>query len=200
MLVRQHVRNLIVVLVFVLSRDRPARASADIVINTYPDWDGNVTNGWVAIAQSFIAPSDNVLDNWKFALAPLPGGQHSVAFDIYAWSDLTGPVGSSLYSSVEAWPAGGGDVLVDNIALSLTPGNLYAGVVDLQGYSGPSVHYQFNQFSYTGGDASWLDGGTEWHFLNSGWNTKFRAEFVPEPSTLLILTLGAAGLLIRRRR
>jgi hypothetical protein len=174
-------------------------SSANIVVNTYPDWDGSVTNGWVAIAQSFTAPSDNVLDNWMFALAPLPGGQNSVTFNIYAWSDLTGPVGSSLYSSVEAWPAGGGDVLVDNIALSLTPGNLYAAVVHLQGYSGLSVQFQFNQFSYTDGDASWLDGGTDWHFLNSGWNTKFRAEFVPEPSTPLILTFGAAGLLIRRR-
>jgi hypothetical protein len=173
-------------------------ASANTAINTYPDWDGSVTNGWVAIAQSFIAPSDNVLDNWMFALDP-PGGQNSVAFDIYAWSDLIGPVGSSLYSSVEAWPAGGGDVLVDNIGLSLTPGNLYAAVVDLQGYSGLSVHFQFNQLSYTGGDASWLDGGANWQFLNSGWNTKFRAEFVPEPSTLLVLTLGAAGLLPRRR-
>ncbi|MCG3127322.1 MAG: hypothetical protein CHACPFDD_02180 [Phycisphaerae bacterium] len=174
-----------------------AAAAANTIIDTYPDWDGNVTNGWLKIAQTVTVPADNVLDNWKFALNP-PGGQNTILFEIYEWDNSVGPIGPVLYSSIEAWPAAGGDVLVDNINLPLTTGNLYGAIVDLQGYAGQSVHFQVNQFSYTGGDASWFDGAT-WNFLNSGWNTKFRAEFTPEPATLLTLSVAALALLRRRR-
>lgn len=170
-------------------------ALADTIIDTYPDWDGSVTDRWFRIAQSFTTPADNVLSDWKFALDP-PVGQNTVSFEVFAWDDNVGPVGNALFSAVAAWPANGGDVLVENINLPLVTGELYGAVVDLLGYSGPSVHFQFNQNSYSDGDASWYRGG--WRFLNSGWNTKFRATFVPEPTSLLSLGLGVI-LLMRRR-
>ena len=170
-------------------------ALADTIIDTYPDWEGRSSFLWLKIAQSFTTPADNVLSDWKFALEP-PGGQNSVSFEVFAWDNNVGPLGDALFSTVAAWPANGGDVLVENINLPLATGELYAAVVDLLGYDGRSVHWQTNQRSYSDGDASWFRGN--WQFLNSGWNTKFRATFVPEPASLLSLVLGAVVLMRRR--
>jgi len=172
--------------------------SADFIIDTYPDWDGHVTELWEKVAQSFTVPTgDNVLDNYMFALDP-PGGQHTITFGIFKWSDFSGPVGDALYSVQKNWPDVGGDVKVDNIGLALPEGALYAAIVDLEGYNGPSVHYQRNQDSYSDGDASWFRYST-WYYLDSGWNTKFRARFIPTPGALAALgLLGLFGTRMRR--
>lgn len=169
-----------------------AALSQATVIDTYPDWDGNITNGWQYVAQSFTAPSDNVLLNWTFGT----NSQPNLGFSIFAWDPNSGPTSGALFqTTVNA--GGGGDFTVSNINLALTTGNVYAVVYETD--LNQSIHFQTNNTSYTGGCASWNNG--TWNFLNSGWNTQFRAEFgtVPEPGTLAALALGAL-ILVRRRR
>ncbi len=147
-----------------------ASASANTIIDTYPYWDNNVTNGWSRVAQSFVAPNDNVLDNYKFGF---DGSNVTIQVDIHAWDNNTGPTGPSLWSTQVVGNVG--DVTLSNINLALTPGAVYALVFDFQGYSGPSIHWMLNNTGNPGGHASWWSGS--WQYLNSGWSTKFRAEF-----------------------
>lgn len=181
-----------------------ARASPPVttVINTYPDWDGSVTESFLKVAQSFLAPADSTLASWQFTLAP-NAQPTNVLFEIVPWNPSSGPSGAPLFSRAVSWPAPGGNVLVDNIDLALTPGSRYAAVVDLQSYRGKSVDFQFNQNSYQLGNASWFGGlNPNWVYLDSTYNTAFRAEFyaVPEPAHLLGLGLAGAALLRQPRR
>jgi hypothetical protein len=167
------------------------------VINTYPDWDGNVTLSYSKVAQSFLAPTDNFLASWQFTLAP-NSAPTNLLFQIVSWNPLSGPSGAALFTRNLSWPAQGGDVLVDNINLSLTPGARYAAVIDFNGYRGQSVFFEYNQNSYNHGNASWFGGiNPTWVYLNSTYNTEFRAEFlaVPEPVSLLALALAVPTLL-----
>jgi hypothetical protein len=173
-----------------------ARASAAI-INTYPDWDGNVTLSYSRVAQSFLAPADNLLASWKFTLAP-SAASTNLLFQIVPWNPLSGPGGAALFTRNLSWPAQGGDILVDNINLTLTPGSRYAAVFDFNGYRGSSVFFEYNQNSYNQGNASWFGGiNPAWVYLNSTYNTEFQAQFlaVPEPANLLPLALSATALL-----
>lgn len=173
-----------------------------LVINTYPDWSGDITSGWRGTAQTITAPLENVLLSYRFAVAPRsePG---TLNFSVFEWG-LTGPVGPTLFSTNIAW-SGGGDVDITGINLALNTGTLYGMAVDLQGYGGQSVHYNANQASYTGGNGWWtMDVSGNWNNFQ-GLNHKFRAEFgstvVPEPASILLLaTAGVGGVLTRLRR
>jgi hypothetical protein len=184
----------------------PASSKSATVINTYPDWDGTITYGWDAVAQSFVAPADNTLLSWKFGIAPATNGSpnNNVLFQIVAWDQSSGPVGAALFSREVAWPSAGGDILVDNIGLTLTPGSRYAAIANLENrYEGQSVHFQLNQTSYNGGNASWFSVPSSWQYLDSTWNTQFRAEFaaIPEPGTVPLILLSLLMLLrVPRRR
>lgn len=143
---------------------------ADTVIDTYPYWDGNVSDGWYKVAQSFVAPADNVLDSYQFAFA---GSNIPLQFDIFVWDQELGPIGASLFTAQRTGHVG--DVLIDNIHLTLEEGVRYAAVVDLLGYNGESVHWMMNVTGNPAGDASWWN--VTWQYLNSGWSTEFRARF-----------------------
>jgi hypothetical protein len=183
------------------------RASATgptTIIDTYPDWDLNVTTSWLKVAQSFLAPTDNTLISWQFALAPV-AAPTNVLFQIVPWNPNSGPSGLPLFSRTVNWPAGGGDILVDDINLTLTPGLRYAAVVDLNGYSGRSLDFELNQKSYDQGNASWFGGPggiPTWNYLNSPYNTEFRAEFqtIPEPGSFLLAGLATFALVRYIRR
>lgn len=174
-------------------------ASALTIIDTYPDYTGNVTSNWFAVAQTITwpGPDDDVLDFYKFALAP---GEKAgvVRLEIFEWSD-TGPVGGALFSRERPWDPAGGDISTGIISLQLGHGSLYGVVVDLQGYSGQSVHYNTNRNSYTGGNGWWRNGAGEWMDFPS-LNTKFRAEFIPEPATFAAVSFGLLALLRRWRK
>ena len=147
-----------------------AHASAT-VLNTYSDWDGNVTQSYFKVAQSFLAPADSTLASWQFTLAPAAGATN-VLFEIIRWESNSGPASAPLFSRQVSWPALGGNVLVDNINLTLTPTTRYAAVIDLEGYGGKSVYFQYNQNSYGQGNASWFAGfNPAWEYLNSTYNT-----------------------------
>ena len=63
--------------------------AANCNINTEPSWDGNITSGWLAQAQTFEAPSADcsLLSDWEFRLSgrTSPG---QVTFNIYQWGQV----------------------------------------------------------------------------------------------------------------
>ena len=131
------------------------------VIDTYPFWDNNITNGWFAIAQSFVVnPVDNKLNTYKFAIA---GGSGSLNFSIVPWNINTGPTGAAVYSTVVGWPGVDGDVTLNGINTVLTANATYAAIVDLNGSSSQSVHWMANNSGNPTGHASWYNNG--WAFL-----------------------------------
>jgi hypothetical protein len=141
--------------VFVIGALTSANA---LVWDNYASWDGSVTNGWLGQAQKFVAPSENVLYSWQFAMHADAGGK-SMGFSI---QETTGgiPNGTILWSSGFISPGGGGDVSFTGINLALTTGQTYAAVVDFQGYSGLSIHF-------TGQDA--VPGNGMWSFDGVNW-------------------------------
>ena len=90
--------------------------------------------------------------------------------------------------------------MVDNIDLTLTPGLRYAAVVDPHGAAIRSLYFEQNQNSYNQGNASWFGVGGDphpvWWYLNSTYNTEFRAEFqnIPEPGSFLLAGVVACAL------
>jgi hypothetical protein len=170
-----------------------APAFADHMIDTYPYWDGNITSGWLAVAQSFVAPEHNILVNYKFGFET---AGVDINFDIYQWDETSGPVGGSLYST--SFSSLSGDNLVNGINLALTEGTMYAAIVDMNGFVDQSVHFMANVTGNPEGDSSWFNG--TWQLLNSGFSTKFMANFreIPAPGTLA--AFGLFGLVGARRR
>ncbi len=189
------------VLVLLLGGLTAAFAASCDSIDTRPYWDNNITNGWMAQAQTFEAPSANcnVLSEWEFELAGrTSAGQ--VTFNIYQWGS-SGPVGGPLFTENLAWGTSAQLFDVTNINVTLTPGQLYGADIDLQGYSGPSVYFNANQNGY-GYDAWWYMSSTGWEDI--GFNQYFAANFsnsVPEPGSIVLFgssLLGVAGVLRRR--
>lgn len=180
-------RKTILLAVLLLSVSCFASNSDFYRINTEPFWDGNVTAGWIGQAQTFQAPAGTAaLSDWEFELygRNTPG---QVTFNIYQWGP-TGPVGNALFSQNVDWGTQTSTYDVTGINLALDPDLMYAATIDLQGYSGQSVYFQFNQKGY--------DGHNAW-FYNpdyGGWNEAdvtnqtFAADFsyAPEPGTLVL--------------
>ena len=172
---------------------------ATMIIDTYQDYDGQVTSGWYATAQTIVATTDNILVNYTFGLEgrATPG---FIEFAVFEWG-TTGPVGSSLFSTEVEWST------IDNVEISginllLNTGDMYGMVVDLIGFGGQSVFFNTNRDSYDGGNGWWRTGGGTWYEY-SDYNHVFLAEFestpVPEPATLGLLLLGGLARLRRRR-
>jgi hypothetical protein len=169
-------------------------------INTEPYWDGNITTGWLAEAQTFEAPTNtDMLVNWEFKLAGRtdPG---QATFEVFAWGP-TGPTGSALFSQTVDWSTQDQVYDITGIDLLLTPGQLYGAEIDTLGYGGQSVYFQGNETGYPGYD-TWV-----YHPDFGGWsenpdtNQYFTADFayVPESGTFVLFGSSLLGIAVRQR-
>ncbi|MHC4834036.1 MAG: hypothetical protein ACYTFH_09150 [Planctomycetota bacterium] len=168
-------------------------ASAELVIDTYPYWTGDVTNGWERSAQTFSLPDTaKVLDSFTFGFG---GGPPEMLFSIVVWDVENGPVGDALFERVLAGFVG--DISVADIGLALEAGVMYAAVTDYLGYDELGTHAMLGTEGNPGGNGgAWYRDGA-WTFL-PGYQTQFRAEFiaVPAPAAAIVLAAGRRG---RRR-
>ncbi len=118
------------------------------------------------------------------------------------------PLSDAIYSGTidvpgtTTWPSDSDEILVD-INYSIDPGD-YALVFGAGGKFGSSVttsSFAPHQEQDLIGSPTlfyWVSGNNSWELLQ--FNTRFLLEAVPEPATLLLLTLAGLPLLRRRRR
>lgn len=183
-------RNMVVLIIAIVLSASSVLAST--FIDTYISPTGSVTDNYTGIAQTFVAPADNVLESFTFGIAPR-SVNGSLSFSIYEWSGQS-PAGTALYSVAVDWPIVTSDIHVSGINLILTTGGLYAAVIDLQGYNLNSVHYVESDL-YAGGNGFWTRDLTQWIGIPE-YDLLFQAEFtakmpdpdppVPEPSFVTI--------------
>jgi len=159
-------------------------ALADTFIDTYSDWTGDFTEGnWIATAQTFRAPADNVLVSFRLGIQPR-SVDGNLIFSIYAWEGM-GPVGMALYSTTLPWNKDTNEILIPGIRLTLTTGTLYGAIIDLQVPKLNSVHWESD--CYTGGNAFWTMDMTTWQNFDNSLDLQFNAEFEtvsPSPVTI----------------
>ena len=178
-------------------------ASADLIIDTIPEWDGQRSNVWDKIAQTLIVPVDKpILNTFEVGVGADVEGR-TFHLRIYEWDrDVEHTVGGELFSSGPfGAPVGTVDFTQFGIGIPLAGGTEYAVIVDWdQGGSGNGVAF-LSDSSYTDGYANFTLGPFDetWLFnQNSGFDMAFRAVFIPAPGALSLL--GIAGLMGTRRR
>jgi MYXO-CTERM domain-containing protein len=177
-------------------------ATGDTVIDTTPLWDGNESNGWPNIAQTFTVPGgDNVLSTFELGVYTDTGGNYAVR--LYDWDEVADhAVGAALYDSGMQSATPTMSFVEFAINTALTSGETYAIIVqwDNGGSSSGVAFSGANQ--YPDGYNTYTEGSIfdPWAFgPNTSFEMAFRAVFtVPAPGALAML--GLAAMLQRRRR
>jgi hypothetical protein len=171
------------------------------VINTYPEFSGEITDGWFGTAQTFAAPASELV-SYQFGISGAASG-NNLTVSLYNWT-ANAPVGSALFSTTVAWPTSSGDVLINNIDAALTTGDEYGVVVDFNGYSGESENFVTKSLSDPNptGHGYWSDAptdSTQWNAVST-LDTEFMATFSPAPEPFTVIGLGIGCVALVRRR
>ena len=173
--------------------------------------------------QTFVAPSDNVLNNFTFYLGSQVGGSGPIQFqaNVYAW-DGTKAVGSALFTSAPQsyTPVSSGytPVFTSTGITFLTVGQQYVAFLTTAGLQAgrPDSRVSWEatdgyQDAYSGGQFVYINCGNDASQLTSSpWTTNilgsgdlaFQMNFrpsapvspTPEPSTVTVMALGVLGL------
>lgn len=190
------------------------------VIDTYPDWHGGFWGEFGAneqvrtFGQSFVAPSESHLASFRLSLAQQPGttppGGDQFLFRLYVvgWS-VRQCVGAVLYESEDRLSPSGHDFVPYDFSpnIDLVPGESYVAFVSTAGITQAATGQAWIAHtavdSYAGGMTSATNGDwwTSWGFAPQNEDEAIRAEFgpVPEPTSLLALSLSVCFLCFRRR-
>ncbi len=178
-------------------------ARTETIIDTIPLWDGNISNSWDKIAQTFEIPSvDVVLNTFELGVQSTTGGNYNVL--LYEWDSVGNfAVGAALFDAGTFTAPEALTFIEFAIGIALLPGDDYAIIVEWDPNAGGSgVAFSFAD-QYPGGYNDYTDGalGDPWVFgPDTNFEMAFKAVFTPIPSPSALALLGAAGLISRRRR
>jgi hypothetical protein len=165
----------------------PANAG-ETIFDTTPEWNGFLSISafgnpdTATYGETFIAPTNNVLNSFTFYLEAAPGTVASMSAYVYAWSGSLfggngpqGAVGAPLYASptsIVLTADGNFDaVTVNTGGTTLTPGSNYVMLLTVSNpsdYNATTGTFLWGLASYSNGLPN--DGGGGFNFYNNGNN------------------------------
>lgn len=213
----------------------PSLVSADTIYSTIPDWtDGTISPfgnpDTSTYGQTFVAPLDNVLQEFSFFLIGSAGVHLEFQAQVYAWSgplqgfggQATGPAlftsptiaydGDDTYQQITA-VTGGTPLTAGNSYVALftvsDPANFansngtisWAAINNAHGANNGGGGFVFYNHGNNSGALNTSTWDTFGDFGDAEWIARFTsASAVPEPSSLTLLGLGLLGMARFMRR